>query len=666
MEISVNYKKLNPVAFYLLHYMNDATIRYIYNRGGSSSGKSYSEAQSILIQTLIDGEDTLIMRKVGASIEKTIYKDFSTACTGLNLSKLFKFKQNSIVCLTGGAKIDFCGLDNPEKIKGISQYKRVVLEELTEFDEQDLKQVRLRLRGKKGQQIIGSFNPISEMHWIKKHVYDREKWHDIPMTTDIFGKPVPETITKVKTIRLNEPKKSIYIRTGEVTEKPSNTVDIQSTYLNNYWVVGSPDGTYGFYDDQCIANFEADKVSDPDYYNIYALGEWGIIRTGSEFLGSFVMSRDVRPVPYDNGIPVHLSVDNNVLPYITLTWWQFSAGQVRQIHEITAENPNNTVRRSAHLASKYLRKIGYDGKLYLHGDASAKAANTIDEQKRSFMDLFIETLCGDGVDVVDVVGNKNPSVPISGEFVNAILDGQIKDCSIVIDEKCHVSVEDYASVQKDVNGAILKTKIKNKMTGQTYEEHGHITDTMRYVVCDLLREEFTRFSNRRKRNRYAQDGYIKFFNSDAGNVYTDRLVYASPNIDGMFVLIDAARCGDRFHILGISYRETASVEEVSRDIERSQSSDVVIECGESYYQYVRQLRESSEKTIRVMPEPSNAEDRITATTDFVRSSILFKMTDDEQYQDFMDALLDYNKDSQTRQAAVILSGFCQYVIKSII
>ena len=144
----INYKKLNPNGFYLLKYLNDETIRFIILYGGSSSGKSYSVAQTILIQTLQDGENTLVMRKVGASILKTIYEDYKVAAAGLSISHLFKFQQNTIKCLVNGAKIDFSGLDDPEKIKGISNYKRVQLEEWSEFEHPDFKQLRKRLRGK--------------------------------------------------------------------------------------------------------------------------------------------------------------------------------------------------------------------------------------------------------------------------------------------------------------------------------------------------------------------------------------------------------------------------------------------------------------------------------------------------------------------------------------
>ena len=187
MELELNFKKFNPNAYYLLQYFNDVDLRFIILFGGSSSGKSFSVAQSILVQTLLDGENTLVMRKVGASILKTVYEDYKVAAKGLGVSDMFKFTQNSIRCLANGAKIDFSGLDDPEKIKGISNYKRVQLEEWSEFEEADFKQMRKRLRGKKGQQIICTFNPISGTHWIKKKFIDKQKWHEIPMVAVVGG-----------------------------------------------------------------------------------------------------------------------------------------------------------------------------------------------------------------------------------------------------------------------------------------------------------------------------------------------------------------------------------------------------------------------------------------------------------------------------------------------
>lgn len=665
----VNHKKLNPNAFYLLKYLNDATIRFIILYGGSSSGKSFSVAQAVLIQTLQDGENTLVMRKVGASISKTIYEDYKVAASLLGISQYFKFIQNSIKCTYNGAKIDFSGLDDPEKIKGISNYKRVQLEELSEFEFADLKQIRKRLRGKKGQQIIADFNPISETNWIKKDWLDNEKLHDVPMVVEIGGKVIPAELTKVKSLKMNEGKSMVNPKTKEIEEYPPNMVVIQSTYLNNFWVVGSPDGTYGYYDEQCVMDFEHDRLYDPDYYNVYALGEWGVIKTGNEFLNSFNVGKNSGEYPYIPGLPIHLSVDSNVLPYISVSYWQVDLSKGKdmyQIAETTAESPNNSVRRAAKLVSKKLSELGYDDKIYLHGDASAKAANTIDDHKRSFMDLFIDTLKKDNWIVEDKVGNKNPLVSMTGEFVNAVFEKQLSGLSININDSCRASIDDYQSVQKDANGAILKTKVKDSVTKQTYEEHGHLTDTLRYVVHDIMYEEYVQFANRRKRNTYSEKGMFSFFNPGLKYKYKSSIVYVMPNIEGKFYMCHAGECGDKWHMLDLVMLETTSSAEMKKMIISHKADVYIVESSPAYFQMARELRSSLEE-VRVKKEYQDMNKRISATSDFIKTHFLLSESgmDNPVYNSFITEVLDYNGNGTDNiGASALLSGIAYNIIKS--
>ena len=489
--IDVPAEGLSPNAFWLLKYTLKPSVRYIVMFGGSSSGKSFSAAQILSLLTYYEGGNTLVMRKVGASIEKTIYADFKSALSGIeSLSEKYNLKQNSIVFKNKSeTRIDFSGLDDPEKIKGISNYKRVFLDELSEFDEQDFKQIRLRLRGMEGQQIIAAFNPISEEHWIKKKWFDRETWNEIPMALEFDGEPMPPEYCAVKSVKMNSAKQILNPNTGEYDLHEPDTIVIQSTYLNNFWVVGSPDGTYGFYDYQAIANFENDRIHDPDYYQVYALGEWGHIRTGAEFFPSFNRGVVCGKFPYNGNLPIHISMDSNVLPYVTATFFQKEykpddVQQVTQFDELPIESPNNSARKAAKVIADRLRSYDYTDKVYLHGDASGKAKNTIDENNRSFFDLVIDELEHEGFDVVDCIGKKNPSVATTGEFINAVWDGRVDKVAIRIDNDCTTSIDDYQAVQKDENGAIAKTKVTNPVTKQKYEAHGHcfVGDTM--VITD--------------------------------------------------------------------------------------------------------------------------------------------------------------------------------------
>lgn len=681
--MKLNYKKFNPLGFYLLKLLQDTTIRFIILFGGSSSGKSFSVAQIILIFTIWEGSSTLVMRKVGATIKDTIYQSFKKAAESLNITSYFRFSDGNkvITSVLNGARIVFKGLDDAEKIKGIESFKRVVMEESNEFEEGDHKQIRKRLRGMVGQQIIQMFNPVNEEHWIKKKIFDTEKWHDIPMEVILNGEKIPAELTEVKSIRMNEPKTIMNPRTKEIEAHAPDTIAIQTTYLHNFWVVGSPDGTYGYYDQQTIADFERDRLHDPDFYNVYALGEWGVIRTGSEFFASFNRGRHSTEVKYDPNLPIHISVDNNVLPYITTTFWQVSTDngtQIRQFDEVLAESPDNTVRKAAGLVAdklkSYLRQnVTYqdgnlqlsDVKVFIHGDASTRSSNTIDEEKRSFLDLFIDTLQKEGIEVIDCVGNKNPSVSMSGEFINAIFDKALPFLEIIIGDRCRVSIEDYMSVQKDVNGGMLKTKVKNKTTMQTYEAHGHISDTFRYLVADVLREEFLSFSLKRKRNLYARDGAIHFYNPKTDCKYSKDIVYTMPNVNGKFILVHGKMCGDKWHVVSLRIKETSSTDEIREILIAEGCPQVVMECGAAYFKFARDLRKDI-AGLRVMNEVTDIDRRIAATSDFVRNHLLFneeKLNDDIEYSLFMANLLDYNKDSLNKEASAVLSGFIQFVVK---
>ena len=662
----------SPNAFWLWRYTLDKSVRFIVLYGGSSSGKSFSVAQFFAILAFYEGCNMLVMRKVGASIEKTIYADFRAAINGIDgLAECCRFKQNSIVFNDGG-KIDFSGLDDPEKIKGISQYKRVFLDELSEYDETDFKQIRLRLRGQEGQQIVAAFNPISEEHWIKKKWFDRETWKDIPMALTIGNETLPQELCAVKSVRMNSEKLILNPNTGEYDRHAPDTIVIQSTYLNNFWVVGSPDGKYGYYDQQAIATFENDRINDPDYYQVYALGEWGHLRTGAEFFPSFNRGVVCGKFKYNPELPIHISMDSNVLPYVTATFFQKEykhddVQQVTQIDELPIESPNNSARKAAKVIAGRLREYGYADKVYLHGDASGKAANTIDDNNRSFFDLVIDELEHEGFEVLDCIGNKNPSVATTGEFINAVWDGRVPGVSIRIDNDCTTSIDDYQAVQKDENGAIAKQKVTNPVTKQKYEAQGHVSDTLRYIVHDLLRQQYTEFSMGRKRSIYSE-GEFKFFNPATEYDYEHTIVYVLPSFGGRFTLARLARIADRWHLTDVCIRPVKGNDEMGGWVRSFDAEQYVVECQPAYFPLVRELRNDLPQ-VNVLRMGSDHRTRISAMSDWVRANVHLnpeKMGEPE-YGAFINDVLDYNDQSPAEQtaASAVLSGLARIIIRGV-
>ena len=617
--------------------------------GGSSSAKSFSAAQAFLLECISKGYNTIVFRKTGATIADSIYKTFQEAAKSLHIDTFFKFQENLIRCFNG-SYIRFKGLDDPEKIKGLESYQYVFCEEISEFDESDLKQIRKRLRGRKGQKIVALFNPISEDHWIKKKIFDTETLTEVDnhlygkLKDSVTGKILPKEYSEVGRKWVNSertiynPRKKTY-----ETHRPDMVI-IKSTYLNNFWVVGSPDGTYGFYDAQTIADFERDKERDYAYYLIYALGEWGTIRTGGEFFHAFDPAKHKGKCPYVKA-PVHISIDNNVLPYISISFWQVETGditRIRQIHEETPSDPFNTVTKAAEIAVEYLERIGHDDMVYLYGDVSTKAGNTIDDDKRSFFDKFKE-----GIDKrfrsEDRLPRSNPSVSMTGEFINAIYSGDIKDVSIMIDESCDTSINDYITVKKDVNGAMLKQRVKDKITGQSYEKAGHLSDAKRYFVTEILKDRYTSFSLRRRHNKNKEEDmrYYDHVKLDISNA--TRIVYVAVNPDGLAGMAKVALMDGKAYVLDASLRDITEAG-VLRDFLRPIGwSDVVFESDKAYFPIAREIRETGGCDIRIRRRASDTRLRISAHSETVRDLFYFldNYEEKDDYLSFVENMLDY-------------------------
>lgn len=647
----ISFKRFNPNFHHLKLALGNNDIRFIFMYGGSSSAKSFSAAQAFLLECLSKGHNTMVFRKVGSTIGDSIYKTFQEAARSLHLESFFQFQENLIKCFNG-SYIRFKGLDDPEKIKGLESYQYVFCEEISEFEESDLKQIRKRLRGRPGQKIVCLFNPISEDHWIKKKVFDAETLVEVDnhlygkLKDNITGKTLGKEYSEVGRKWINS-ERSVYNPRKKIYEKHSpDMVIIKSTYLNNFWVVGSPDGKYGFYDAQTIADFDKDKERDYAYYMVYALGEWGTVKTGGEFFHAFDPSIHKRKCPYVKGMPVHVSVDNNVLPYISVSFWQVNNGEsvdIWQFHEITAEDPFNTVSKAGEMAANYLHEIGHDDMVYLHGDVSTKSGNTIDDEKRSFFDKFKEKI--DNVfRCEDRLPKSNPSVSMSGEFINAIYGGHIKGVSISIDEGCKVSVNDYISVKKDVNGAILKQRVKDKGTGQTYEKAGHLSDCKRYVIVDLLRERFTAFSLKRKHNKSKEEDMLYFDCEKLDITGANKLAYMAVSPDGMAAMCDVVIKDDKVYVMR-SLLGDITANNITNDFLDNKVFDIVyFESDKAYFQIARDLRSDGVYDIRIKKRITDAKLRISAHSDTIKERFYFRSDyeDNDDYLSFVENMLDYN------------------------
>ena len=470
--MNINFdKKLFCANYYWATYaLRNENITYAFLYGGSSSGKTYGVVQAIIIEMLIDGCDTIIFKKTRASIASSIYKDCVNAIKQLLLDDYFDIYTNSIRC-KNGSTITFKGLDDPEKIKGIAGFKRIIFDEITEGDYEDWMQLTVRMRGIKNQTFVGIFNPISETHWLKTKIFD---------TLELRHKNnVLEGIPESKVEDVYSSGRYLFVR---------------STYKNNYFVSGSLDGTWGFKDESTIERFEEMKRADYNYYRIYALAEWGKLSEGNEFYKNFKREQHVGSFDIDEDLALHISFDENVRPFFPMTVMQVEDNIIRIVDEIIGKSPNNNYLNVCKMfAVKYYQFK--NSKIFLYGDATSRKNDARTANGYNLFQMIKAELTRLGFkDITIRTSNANPSVMISGVFFNRLLAG-LQSYSLIVNDTCINTINDFLYLKEDKDGGMLKESFRDS-DGYRCEKYGHCSDSVRYFVIQYLQEEYKRFNSK--------------------------------------------------------------------------------------------------------------------------------------------------------------------------
>lgn len=481
LEYRFNPKMFSPLYWHIKPLLQDSSIRYIFVEGGSSATKTYTICQALAADQCQHDYSSMIFRRQHVDIKDSIYESFNAAISGMGMKgDYYIFQQDLIKSIDSRASIRFRGLDSEENIKGIEKYNIVWCNEWSQFSEAQWSQLRKRLRGKINQKFICDWNPISSKLWQYEEWIDKDEWIDLPME-------MADCPSKYSGLDLEHSFKKI--------NKSGNTVWIKVTYRDNFWIVGHPSGKGGYIDEHTLADFEYDRIYKPNLYRIYANGERGIIRTGGEFWKQFNEVKHVAPVTVLQ-TPIHLTCDQNANPYVTISAWQLQQKQITQVKEFPCKTPDNNAVKSAQKVIKWLKSIDYSDILYIYGDPSGNNQNVIDENNRSFFDKFIETLENAGYHCHKRVDLGHKQVALTADFVNDIYELELYGYSIMIGDNCPVSIDDYISVKEDKNGGMLKVKIKDKLTQQTYEPYGHFSDAKRYFIVRLLETEFIKYRSK--------------------------------------------------------------------------------------------------------------------------------------------------------------------------
>ena len=202
--------------------------RYLICYGGAGSGKSYFLAQRYILRLMERKQcNLLVVRKVNRTNRDSTFALLRQVIQRWGVEECFRVTESEmrIVCTLNGNGVIFAGVDDPEKLKSITfaggEVTDIWIEEASELQESEFNQLDIRLRGGHTEkQMCISFNPVSANHWLKHRFFDR---------------------------------------------RCRDAVIVHSTYHDN-----------AFLDEDYRNLLESYRETDPYYYEVYCLGQWGV------------------------------------------------------------------------------------------------------------------------------------------------------------------------------------------------------------------------------------------------------------------------------------------------------------------------------------------------------------------------------------------------------
>ncbi|MBS1506009.1 MAG: PBSX family phage terminase large subunit [Bacteroidetes bacterium] len=413
--------------------------------GSRGSGKTRAVAQKIMFRALSERNHLfVVIRNKMIDHANSTYRELKTVADQWGVYSQCDFMRAplSIRLPENNCEILFLGLDDPQRLKGLSGVTGLWFEEVSEVDKMEsFDEVMSGFRPDRGlyEQVIMTFNPISKDHWLKKRFFDEN--------------PDESRTYKIHTTWQDNP----FLN--------RNTVQ---TYLNL-------------------------RFTNERLYRVNTLGEWGSENDEKQFYKMFRYSQHVDTegkCVYNPEKTLHVSWDFNLQPGMTMVMFQVYGREVRVIDEMLAESPHNTVYGACQLfMAKY--PDHQDG-LYIYADPAGKERSQVVHSNQS----NIERIAYDLADYHPVFNlhKAHPRVPIRGQWINLILS-QHYDIKVLINPKCKNLISDFAEVQEDAEGKKVKEMTRTKTA--SYQRNGHASDAFDYFITYYFKKEWEKFSKPR-------------------------------------------------------------------------------------------------------------------------------------------------------------------------
>ena len=272
----------------------------------------------------------------------------------------------------------------------------------------------------------------------------------------------------------------------EVTE--DHTICISSTHHNAHNL------SDGYIKNRLVKLSEGEGLK---YIYGYPFG-----RTGDSYYRNFEKLKHIKSVFYQKELPIHLTFDFNSKPYMTEICAQIVIDEENKLFKIQffkeycLSSPHNSTE--AVCEAFYDDFVLFNPMIFYYGDASGDYRQAGSGDHTQF-DTVREKLKPFLSRSSDRVPKANKHVLNRRDFVDKILEnklvidynGQKYLVQILIDPSCEKLGEDMQWLKEDIDGK-LKEKEKDPETGVTFERLGHCSDSLEYLICELLEDYYNK------------------------------------------------------------------------------------------------------------------------------------------------------------------------------
>jgi hypothetical protein len=237
--------------------------------------------------------------------------------------------------------------------------------------------------------------------------------------------------------------------------------------------------------------YKRNLLNMPRYqYEVFVEGNWNIqLKTGGEFYKCFELDKHIGSVKYNPSLPLHISWDDNVNPYLPCGIFQISMKSVNMVDEIAGVTPNNTVRQVCNEIKR--RYQGHESGMFIYGDATANKEDTKMEKGYNFYRLIMDEL--KQFRPQNRVISHNPSVVMRGQWINTILEKELVGIRFTVDERCKKTIADLVNLKEAADGTKLKEMETDPKTKVRYQKVGHFTDLMDYLFVSAFANDFQNY-----------------------------------------------------------------------------------------------------------------------------------------------------------------------------